>query len=136
MAVFLFLYIKLGDGILAQKKREYSDFEALLIDKINREIDKRRSDKVTPYLDIQIAHLATALHMDVSTLRRHCKKHLQSSPKLFLDRYRINKAKKQLIKGDKPSEIFAALGFREHKTFSTLFKRHVGLSPTRFGSEG
>lgn len=121
---------------MAQEKREDNDFEALLIDKINKEIDKRRSNRVTPYLDIQIAHLATALHMDVSTLRRHCKKHLQSSPKLYLDRYRINKAKKQLINGDKPSEIFAALGFREHKTFSTLFKRHVGLSPTQFSSEG
>ena len=114
---------------------EHGDFEALLIDKINCEISKRSTDNATPYFDIQIAHLASALHMDVSTLRRQCQRYLQSSPKVFLDTYRIGRAKIHLTNGDKPSKVYSALGFREHKTFSTLFKRHVGLSPTQFRNE-
>lgn len=110
-------------------------FGSQLIAEIDKAISQRNEASTTTPYDIRIAHLATALHMDTSTLRRQCQKHWNTSPKLILDKYRISKAKEQLAVGEKPSRIFASLGFREHKTFSTLFKRHEGLSPTEFYRE-
>lgn len=111
-------------------------FGSKLLTEIDKAISKRNKICESAPFDIRISHLAAALHMDSSTLRRHCHKHLDTSPKQILDTYRVNKAKEQLVNGKKPSKIFASLGFREHKTFSTLFKRYEGLSPSEFFHDG
>lgn len=120
---------------MARIERGKSSFESLLIEEINNEISKRNNVE-NPAFDIRVAHLAAALHMDASTLRRHCQKHLQISPKDFLDRYRISQAKQRLVSGEKPSQVFSSLGFREHKTFSSLFKRIEGQTPSEYSYEG
>ncbi len=79
--------------------------------------------------DIRVSDMANALNMDVSTLRRLCQKHYGKSPKACIDTMRIAEARKLLLVGERPSTIADKLGFYEHKTFSTLFKKYEGVSP-------
>ncbi|WOI38696.1 helix-turn-helix transcriptional regulator [Alteromonas sp. CI.11.F.A3] len=91
------------------------------------EIDRRALSH--DMCDIRVSNMANALNMDVSTLRRLCQKHYGKSPKACIDTMRIAEARKLLLVGERPSTIADKLGFYEHKTFSTLFKKYEGVSP-------
>ncbi|AIF99614.1 MAG TPA: AraC family transcriptional regulator [Alteromonas australica] len=110
----------------------YRSFAEKFEQQLNLEISRRQNPKVFIVSDIRVQELAKRLNMDVSNLRRQCQKHYQKSPKALIDIYRIRKARKLLSKGIRPSVIAAQLGFYEHKTFSTVFKRHVGIAPSEF----
>lgn len=110
----------------------YLSFAEKFEQQLNLEILRRQDPKVSFVSDIRVQELANGLNMDVSNLRRQCQKHYQRSPKALIDIYRIRKARKLLCKGIRPSVIASQLGFYEHKTFSTVFKRHVGIAPSEF----
>ena len=94
---------------------------------LSREMNKRALNH--DMCDVRVSDMANALSMDVSTLRRLCQKHYGKSPKACIDTMRIAEARKLLLVGEKPSAIADKLGFYEHKTFSTLFKKYEGVSP-------
>ena len=97
---------------------------------LNCEIDRRAVSH--DICDIRVSDMANALNMDVSPLRRLCQKHYGKSPKVCIDTLRIAEARKLLLVGERPSTIAGKLGFYEHKTFSTLFKKYEGVSPVIF----
>ena len=110
----------------------YLSFAEKFEQQLNLEILRRQDPEVLVISDIRVQELANRLNMDVSNLRRQCQKHYQKSPKALIDIYRIRKARKLLSKGIRPSVIASQLGFYEHKTFSTVFKRYVGIAPSEF----
>ncbi|WP_421132123.1 helix-turn-helix transcriptional regulator [Alteromonas sp. A079] len=103
-------------------------FEAQL----NYEIQIRQKGTITCLPDIRVSGVAVALNMDVSNLRRLCHRHYKQSPKSLIDQYRIKQALTLLARGVRPSIIADKLGFYEHKTFSTVFKKHTGMAPSEF----
>ncbi|MEM9487952.1 MAG: helix-turn-helix transcriptional regulator [Myxococcota bacterium] len=55
------------------------------------------------------------------------------TPHQYLTRYRIDRARELLSTSDRPvTEICLDVGFRSLGSFSSLFQRHVGHSPTRY----
>ena len=103
-------------------------FEAQL----HYEIQIRQNGTNTTLPDIRVSGVAVALNMDVSNLRRLCHRYYKQSPKSLIDQYRIKQALTLLARGMRPSVISNKLGFYEHKTFSTVFKKHTGMAPSEF----
>lgn len=103
-------------------------FEAQL----HYEIQIRQKGTITTLPDIRVSGVAVALNMDVSNLRRLCHRYYKQSPKSLIDQYRVKQALVLLASGIRPSIIADKLGFYEHKTFSTVFKKHTGMAPSKF----
>lgn len=84
------------------------------------------------YKDISINEIAQAFNVNTATLRRWCNTYVQQSPKHYLARYRLDKAKSLLKQGKKPSTVAKMLAFSEHKSFCQVFKRYETMSPTDY----
>jgi AraC-like DNA-binding protein len=82
--------------------------------------------------DIQVRDIAQAFAVNSATLRRWCQEHTALSPRQYLAIYRVEQAKNLLQLGVKPAKVSQKLAFTEHKTFSTLFKRYQGGSPSNY----
>jgi len=58
------------------------------------------------------------------------------TPHDFLTERRLDEAKRRLLQGDQPiTEICFDLGYSSPGSFSTLFSRNVGMSPSEFRRE-
>src|SRR4030095_7343070 len=68
-------------------------------------------------------------------LLRLFKKYYGQTPKQYLTDKRIEKSKEYLRKGMNITETCFAIGFECPCSFSTLFKRRTGLTPTEFQKE-
>lgn len=68
-------------------------------------------------------------------LLRLFKKYCGQTPRQYLIDKRIEKSKVYLKKGMKISETCYSVGFESPSSFSTLFKKKVGLTPTKFQKE-
>lgn len=68
-------------------------------------------------------------------LLRLFKKYYGQTPKQYLIDKRIEKAKEYLKNGMTVTETCFAVGFESLGSFSSLFKRKMGLSPTQFRKE-
>jgi AraC-like DNA-binding protein len=66
---------------------------------------------------------------------REFKKIYGKSPKQYLSSVRISKAKLLLEEGMSVSEACHAAGFESLSSFSTLFRKHIGLSPSAYRAE-
>lgn len=65
-------------------------------------------------------------------LLRLFKKYYGQTPKQYLINKRIERSKELLKKGTSVTETCFDIGFESPSSFCTLFKRHVGLTPTGF----
>jgi AraC-like DNA-binding protein len=65
-------------------------------------------------------------------LLRLFKKYYGQTPNNYLTDKRIEKAKAYLREGRTVTETCYSVGFESPSSFSTLFKRKLGLSPTEF----
>lgn len=68
-------------------------------------------------------------------LLRLFKRYYGLTPKQYLTSKRIDESKKCLTKGMKVSDTCYCVGFGTPSSFSTLFKRKIGLSPIAFEKE-
>ena len=87
--------------------------------------------ELTP-TDVQIKDVAQYFGVNSATLRLWCQEHTALSPRQYLAIYRVEQAKNLLQLGVKPAKVSQKLAFTEHKTFSTLFKRYQGGSPSNY----
>jgi AraC-like DNA-binding protein len=79
-------------------------------------------DEIACFAGVHPAHLARAF-----------RQHYGCSVGEYLRRLRIQHARRDLSRTDAPlTEIALEAGFYDHSHFSTLFKRHTGLSPTEY----
>jgi AraC-like DNA-binding protein len=83
--------------------------------------------------DVTISHLASISMLSVETFRKRFHNEVGEAPKQYLLRYRITKAKEQLVDTSKSiKQIAYESGFSDPYYFSRLFKQYEGLSPLLF----
>ncbi|WP_179957837.1 ATP-binding protein [Exilibacterium tricleocarpae] len=87
------------------------------------------------YTDINttVEKLARCLHISPGHLLDKLKALIGKGPKEFLNEYRINKAKHLLLTAPLSiADIAEAVGFKNHRHFSTSFKRITRTTPTAY----
>jgi two-component system, response regulator YesN len=84
-----------------------------------------------PGLSVQA--VAEALSISTSYLSKLVKRHLDRSVVDYLTEFRMEKAKELLATTDLMThEVAEAAGYPDARYFSSLFKRHVGMTPTEY----
>jgi AraC-like DNA-binding protein len=119
---------------MAKPKRFNSakDFELQINRVIEELIDNNNLLPELERKDLQVADIAVKFSVSTNTLRRWCKEYTNISARECLAVYRVERAKSLLLTGYKPSDVAAQLAFADHKTFSTVFKRYAGKSPSSY----
>lgn len=107
-------------GLIPQTRQAFSE-------QVNRWL---ATHLVQPY-DLQ--QLAAQFHTSARTLLRRYKAETGQTPLAWLQRTRIEKAKRLLeVSALSLAEVVAKVGYEDVATFSRLFVRHVGESPARY----
>lgn len=84
---------------------------------------------------ISIPELAKEAGMSISTLERHFKTHLNTTPKRFLVRAKIAAGCKRLLNtGMTVAEVAESLGYQEHASFTRAFSNVMHMSPNAYRS--
>ena len=82
---------------------------------------------------IRISDIARLLHIDRKYLRNLFVKHTGMSPEQYLISIRLHRAKELLASTESSVKIIAlSVGYEDALGFSKLFKKHVGVSPSRY----
>jgi AraC-like DNA-binding protein len=94
-------------------------------------------ERERPYLDpeLSLKKLADSISIPVRHLSQLINENIGSNFYDFINGYRIEMAKKQLIISAKEktvSEILYESGFNTKSSFNTAFKKETGLTPTEF----
>ena len=115
------------DQIISFHNILYSDpFQLKILTRTKRYLD------VNFYNTIDLKDLALLQGFSPYHLLRLFKLYYGITPRQYQITKRIEKAKKNLINGWKVSESCYDVGFQSVTTFSTLFKRKTGMTPTEF----
>lgn len=89
--------------------------------------------KANLYADLSLDELAALSHMSLSTFKRKFKEIYNESPKKYVNRQKIEKAKALLkLNQYRISDIVFEVGFDSIPTFNRAFKLQTGQSPTEF----
>jgi len=89
----------------------------------------------THYHDkIDMAMLSSMAGLTASSYSRLFKKTMKVAPVKYLTMLRIERAKRLLLHDGTPvKEVSAAVGFGDEFYFSRIFRRIVGITPSRYG---
>jgi AraC-like DNA-binding protein len=80
--------------------------------------------------NISVASLAGACNISVSALERRFRKHLDKSPRQYINDVRLDNARRMLLETNKPiGTIALETGFADHSHFTRAFARKFGVSP-------
>lgn len=83
--------------------------------------------------EISLEHLSTHVNMGKRNFIRRFKAATNNTPFEYLQRVRIESAKKAIETNDRDlTNIMDDAGYRDPKTFRTIFKRITGLSPMEY----
>jgi two-component system response regulator YesN len=83
--------------------------------------------------DLSVQKVAADLAISASYLSKLVKRHLDRSVVDYLIDYRLERARELLATSDLMTyEIAEATGYPDARYFSTVFKRHIGVTPTEF----
>lgn len=86
-----------------------------------------------PEANLSLAELAKELHMNPTYVSNQFKKTFGKSPILLHREMKIAKAKSMLETGDRTvADIGADLGFQDVQSFTRLFKKYAGISPSQY----
>jgi AraC family transcriptional regulator len=92
-----------------------------------RFIHDRFSDRMS------LSTVAEEVGIHPSHLARSFRKHYGCSVGIYVMRLRVEYAARQLHRPDKPlSEIATSAGFYDQSQFTNVFRRHVGMTPSRY----
>ncbi|EXX86766.1 AraC family transcriptional regulator [Paenibacillus darwinianus] len=87
------------------------------------------------YEDITLEHLAAVTGLNASYLSQLFKKEVGTPVSEYIQRERIEEAKKLLELTDMPlADIGARLQFNDQSYFTKVFKKHAGMTPKQFRS--
>ena len=114
-----------------QKRNEkaYDPAEDERIKQMLSLIRERYGEKIT------VADLALTAHISERECYRLFRQYLRQTPNLFLQYYRVQKAKNLLCTTQMPvTEISSAAGFESISCFSKIFKRLTNMTPSEFRS--
>ena len=85
---------------------------------------------------LSVRTIAASLSISASYLSKLVKRHLDRSVVDYLIDYRMERAKELLATSDLMTyEIAEATGYPDAQYFSTVFKRHIGVTPTEFRAQ-
>ena len=104
-----------------------------VVDKIERHMEKEQ-----PYLAniLTLEQLATQLEMSPRNLSTVINRHFEQNFFEFVNRYRVEEAKRQLsdaeLKSKTMIEVMGDCGFNSKATFNTIFKKLVGATPSQY----
>jgi len=83
--------------------------------------------------NITVDQLANKLFSSRRTLERRFKNATGNTISEYLQRVRVEVAKRHFEKGGSPvKEAMYSVGYSDAKSFSAIFKKHVGLSPAEY----
>ncbi|QGQ94029.1 AraC family transcriptional regulator [Paenibacillus psychroresistens] len=86
-----------------------------------------------PEASLSLADISKDLHMNPTYISNHFKAMFGKSPILLHREIKIAKAKSLLeIQGINITEISASLGFNDLQTFTRLFKKYTGITPSQY----
>ena len=82
---------------------------------------------------LSIEKIASMVHMNVRTFLRRFKKATSNTPLEYIQRVRIEAAKKRLESTtDNIMDVMYDTGYSDDKAFRNIFKKHSGLSPKEY----
>lgn len=81
---------------------------------------------------LSINDWAQLVGLKEGTFRKYFEQEMGMSPKAYIARERILKAKEMLLSGHNVTDAAHALGFSSSQYFSTAFRRMTGNTPTEF----
>ena len=97
-----------------------------------REITQRLEENLTDS-EYSIDHLCKDMALSRSSFYNKIKALTNQSPNDFIRIFRLNKAAQLLRSGvHNVNEVAYATGFSDVKYFSTIFKKHYGVSPSKY----
>ena len=97
------------------------------IAKVQYYVEQHYGDNLT------VEFLADYVHQSLSTFNRNFKKELGIAPMQYIEEVRIVKARLMLRRQDIAlTDIALACGFGSGAYFSTIFKKHTGLTPSDY----
>ncbi|MGF1721451.1 helix-turn-helix domain-containing protein [Vibrio kyushuensis] len=111
----------------AEAVSEVSDAERNWIRKLDDLLHKHYSDA-----EFGTATAAKLLFISERSLQRRFKASHDRTFKEYLNEYRLDKAVKKLLAGEKVSDVAFDCGYNDASYFSQRFKHHFGVPPTQF----
>jgi len=85
---------------------------------------------------IQITQISALVNLSPRTLNRRFKLATEQNPLEYLQGIRIEAAKKLLEKSsDSPQRIVNKVGYDDLSSFTRLFNKHTGLSPSQYAKK-
>lgn len=85
---------------------------------------------------IHISEISKQVNLSQRTFIRRFKQATAHSPLSYLQGVRIEAAKKRLeVSGDSIERIVTQVGYDDLSSFTRLFKKHTGLSPSQYGKK-
>ncbi|MBX2920725.1 MAG: helix-turn-helix transcriptional regulator [Chitinophagaceae bacterium] len=116
-----------NNKILQLKKDIYSkEYQVEQIIRSKKFMDDHFAEK------IQLSEISKSANLSKFHFIRLFKKHYGVTPNQYLTEKRILEAKKLLASGKSVFEVCAAVGFESTSTFSGLFKKITGTTPTGY----
>ena len=113
-----------SEFIIFNGQKEHSD---LAIKEAQEFIEKNYEEKLTVQL------LAEKVHLNTRSFLRRFKKATYNTPLEYIQRVKIEAAKKQLENTSKTiSEVMYFIGYNDEKAFRTTFRKFSGLSPKEY----
>ena len=113
-----------SEFIIFNGQKEHSD---LAIKEAQEFIEKNYQEKLTVQL------LAEKVHLNTRSFLRRFKKATYNTPLEYIQRVKIEAAKKQLENTSKTiSEVMYFIGYNDEKAFRTTFRKFSGLSPKEY----
>jgi AraC family transcriptional activator of pobA len=127
---YLQLILAIASRIKHNSKAEIMEGEAPAIEKFRELLEENFMEERTPLF------YANALAMAASTFTKQCTKRFGKAPSVMIQERVILEAKKHLHLSHKSSkEIASLMNFDDQHYFSRYFKKHTGVSPTRFRNQ-
>jgi len=102
-------------------------------------VDDAKLRQALRYIDVHAADrisvddIAKAIRINRRDLERRFRKHLDRTPLEEIQRAQVERAKRELLRGNDPMEMVAArAGFRDGNHLAVVFRRVLGKTPTQF----
>ncbi len=126
------LSVKFEELLLYLIHKYGNKFESYLHSLISKEISSFNNIvESNAYSNLKLEEIAFLCNMSLSTFKRHFIKEYKTSPGVWLQDKRLQKAKVLLQEdGLKVSDIYLDLGYTNLSNFSAAFKNKFGISPT------